>query len=193
LRERLCALYSLNGDFASAYREANEIVNRRNLYTDHLRLGSYAVALHQFEAAEKAFRASIELNPASWEGHYNLAEIYMSAQLMDRAREEYQAALDKNSGGYEPLNGMGLFVLIVDQDSERAIGLLKQAIELAPSRPEPRLNLALAYAKKGDFPSAQKFAASVLTRTRPGNPIYEQAERLRGTMRIETHTFQALK
>jgi tetratricopeptide (TPR) repeat protein len=186
-------LYALNRDFPSAFQEALEIVNRRDLYTDYLRLGSYAAALHQFETAERAFQTSIQLNPASWEGHYNLAELYMSAQLMDQAREQYQTALDKNRGAYQPLNGMGLFVLMVDHDWDRAIGFFKLAIELAPSRPEPQLNLALAYAKKRDFPAAQRFASSVLILTEPGDPFYDQAERLQGTIRIESHTFQSLK
>jgi tetratricopeptide (TPR) repeat protein len=193
LRERLCSLYALNRDFPSAFQEALEIVNCRDFYTDYLRLGSYAAALHQFETAERAFETSIQLNPTSWEGHYNLAELYMSAQLMDQAREQYQTALDKNRGGYEPFNGMGLFVLMVDHDCDRAIGLFKQAIEHAPSRPEPQLNLALAYAKKRDFPAAQRFASSVLLLTEPGDPFYDQAERLQGSIRIESHTFQVLR
>src|SRR5215471_12517906 len=193
LRERLCLLYAAAGDFASAFQEALDIAKRRNVYTDYLRLGSYAIALQNFVTAQQAFETSLQLNPASWEGHYNLAEIYMSARLMDQAREEYQAALDKNSGGYEPLNGMGLFVLIVDQDCDRAIGLLQQATELAPSRIEPLLNLALAYAKKGDFPASQRYAASVLPLAIPGDPIYEQAERLQGAIRIENRTLQSLK
>jgi tetratricopeptide (TPR) repeat protein len=193
LREALCSLYASAADFDSAFKEALEIARRRNLYTDHLRLGSYAIALHNFATAQQAFQTSIQLNPASWEGHYNLAELYMSTRLMDQAREQYQAALDKNTAAYEPLNGMGLFVLIVDQDCDRAISLLKHAIELAPWRPEPRLNLALAYAKKGDFPASREYAATVLLLANPGDRIYDQAERLQGTVRIESRTLQALK
>jgi superkiller protein 3 len=193
VRDRLCSLYASTGDFASAFQEALEIANRRNLYTDHLRLGSYAIALHNFATAQHAFETSIQLNPASWEGHYNLAEIYMSARLMDEARQQYQAALDKNNGAYVPFNGMGLFVLIVDQDCNLAIGLLQQAADLAPSRPEPLLNLALAYAKKGDFPASQQYAASVLPFANPGDPLYKQAERLQATIRIESRAHQSLK
>jgi tetratricopeptide (TPR) repeat protein len=193
LRERLCSLYALNRDFASAFQEALQIATTRKLYTDYLRLGGYAVALQQFETAEKAFETSIHLNPASWEGHYNLGELYMSARLMAQAREQYQAAIDNNHGGYEPLNGMGLFVLVVDHDCDRAIGLLNQALEIAPSRPEPRLNLALGYAVKRDFSAARKLAASVLNLTEPGDPFYAQAERLQGAIRIESHTLQALR
>jgi tetratricopeptide (TPR) repeat protein len=192
-RIELCSCYVLEGDFASAFREALAIVKRRKHYADYLRLGSYAVALQQFETAENAFQASIDLNPASWEGHYNLGELYMSARFMDRAREQYQLALDKNPGSYEPFNGMGLFVLIIDQDCARAVNLLKQAIEAAPSRVEPRLNLALAYAKQRDLTAAQKFAASVLTLSRPGDPAYDQAERLQSTIRIESRTLGSLR
>jgi tetratricopeptide (TPR) repeat protein len=193
LRERLCLLYAAAGDFASAFQEALDIAKRRTVYTDYLRLGSYAIALQNFATAQQAFETSIQLNPASWEGHYNLAELYMSARLMDQAREQYQAALDKNCGAYQPLNGMGLFVLIVDQDCDRAIDWLRQANDFAPSRPEPMLNLALAYAKKGDFTASQRYAASVLPLTVPGDPIHEQAERLQGTVRIESRTIQSLK
>jgi tetratricopeptide (TPR) repeat protein len=168
-------------------------MNRGKEYTDYLRLGSYAVALQEFEIAEKAFQASIGLNPASWEGHYNLGELYMSARLMDRARAQYQAALDKNSGSYEPFNGMGLFVLVVDRDCDRAIGLLKQAIEAEPTRPEARLNLALAYAKNRELQAAQTFAASVLTLSKRGDPAYNQAERLHSIIRIENRTLGSLK
>jgi tetratricopeptide (TPR) repeat protein len=193
VRDRLCSLYASTGDFASAFQEALEIAKRRNLYTDHLRLGSYAIALHNFATAQQAFETSIQLNPASWEGHYNLAEIYMSARMMGEAREQYQAALDKKRAAYEPFNGMGLFVLIVDQDCDRAIGLLQQAAELAPSRPEPLLNLALAYAKKGDFPASRRYATSVLPLVNPGDPLYEQAERLQATIRIESRARLSLK
>jgi tetratricopeptide (TPR) repeat protein len=193
LRERLCFVYACKRDFSEAFRAACEIATARGLYTDYLRLGSYAAALQQFETAEKAFKTSLDRNPASWEGHYNLAELYMSARMMDQAREHYQAALDKNNGAYVPFNGMGLFVLVVDEDADRAIELLNRALQLAPSRREPQLNLALAYAKKGDFQTAQKFATSVLSTASCGDPLYDQAERLQGTIRIETSTFRALK
>jgi tetratricopeptide (TPR) repeat protein len=193
LRERLCALCAHNSDFAAAYQEALEIANRRGLYADYLRLGSYAVALRQFETAEQAFQTSLDRNSVSWEGRYNLGELYMGAGRMDAAREEYQAAIDRNHGAWEPLNGMGLFVLLVDKDCDRAIGLLQQALERAPSQPEPRWNLALGYARKRDFAAAQAFAESVLAMVNPGDSLHRQAERLLGTIRIESRTFQALR
>jgi superkiller protein 3 len=193
LREVLCSLLSITGDFDTAFQEALELTKRRNFYTDYLRLGSFAVALQNFETAQQAFQTSLELNPTSWEGHYNLAEIYMSARMMEQAREHYQAALDKNINAYEPFNGMGLFALIVDQDYVQAIDLFRRAIEAAPTRPEPQLNMALAYAKNGELAGSRKYAAAVLSVVSPGDPIYEQAERLTGMMLIESRTLQTLR
>jgi cytochrome c-type biogenesis protein CcmH/NrfG len=88
---------------------------------------------------------------------------------------------------------MGLVGRLVDQDCDRAIGLLQQALEQAPSQPEPRWNLALAYARKRDFTAAQAFAESVVPLVNPGDSLHRQAERLLGTIRIERRTFQALR
>jgi tetratricopeptide (TPR) repeat protein len=186
LRERLCALYALKLDFRSAYVEALELVKRkRNDYEAYLRLGNFAVALRKFGIAEKAYKTSIELNPKSWEGHYNLAELYMSASLVTEAREHYSASVEHNDGSYRPLNGMGLFLLMVDRNWDSAIRFFGQALELAPSRPEPRLNIALAYAAKRDFKSAENFAASVVKLVNPDDRLGFEAQRLRKTIRSQ--------
>jgi tetratricopeptide (TPR) repeat protein len=200
LRERLCSLYALKLDFHAAYVEALEIAKRRKNCEDFLRVGTLAVALRKFETAERAFRTSIGLSPKSWEGHYNLGELYMSAELMKEARKHYKAAVEKNHNSYKPLNGMGLFLLMVDQNYDGAIQFFKEALELAPSQAEPRFNIALAYAKKGDFRSAERFAASVLSLVKPDDRIYRETERLQATLRAETlqtqiqsHTLHSLK
>lgn len=184
LRERLCALYALKLDFLAAYKEALEIVRRRPADpAAYLRLGSYAVALRKFGTAEKAFQTSIEMNTNGWEGHYNLGELYMSASRIQEARKHYKAAVENNNANYKPLNGMGFFLLMVEHDWDGAIRLFTQALELAPTRPEPRLNMALAYAKKRDFQSAERFALSVLKLVKPDDRMYVEAQRLRRTIR----------
>ena len=200
LRERLCSLYALKMDFRSAYVEALEIVRRRSASQDYLRLGIFAVALRKLEIAEKAFQSAIDLNPRSWEGHYNLGELYLSANLTQQAKEHYERAVALNCGSHKPLNGMGLYLLLVDQNCDAAIQLFKQALELAPARPEPRLNLALAYAKKGDARMAGKFAESVLSLTNPGDALHGDAQRLQLAIREETlrsdiqgHTLRSLQ
>jgi len=190
LRERLCDLYALKGDLPSAYQGAIEIIKRRrNVSEDYLRLGTYAVALRQFATARNAFRKSIELNPRSWEGHCSLAKLYVSAHMVEEAREHYQAAVENNRGSYTPLNEMGLLLLQVDRNWDGSIQLFQQALEIAPSQPEPRLNMALAYARKSDYPTAEKFVSSVLSLTQPDDRIYQAATRLRAT--IQSRSFGA--
>jgi superkiller protein 3 len=186
LRERLCSLYALKMDFRSAYGEALEILKRRRSdYKAYLRLGNFAVALRKFGVAEEAYKTSIKLNPKSWEGHYNLAELYMSANLMTEAREHYLASVENNNGSYKPLNGMGLFLLMVDHNWDSAIRFFSEALDHTPSRAEPRLNIALAYAGKRDFASAEKFAASVVKLVKPDDRIFYEAQRLRKAIRSQ--------
>jgi tetratricopeptide (TPR) repeat protein len=192
LLERLSSVYASRLDFRSAFTAAIRILKKRKACGDYLRVGIYAVALRKLETAEKAFQAAISMNPHSWEAHYNLAELYMSARLMDQAREHYEAAVSHNLNRYEPLNGMGLFVLMVDNDWNRAIEFLCQAQEIAPSRPEPRLNLALAYSRKGDVTAAEEYTNSVLRLCQPGDPLYRQSERLKGMLRLEIHALRKL-
>jgi len=63
LREELCAIYEAKEDFDSAYKEAAEIAARRNLASDYVRAGKYAMLLGSLNAADAAFRKAAELNP----------------------------------------------------------------------------------------------------------------------------------
>ena len=62
-----------------------------------------------------------------------------------------------------------------------AIEALEEARRRAPGRVEPVLNLALAYARKGDKDKGKSLASEVLARS--GDPsVREQAERLIQTL-----------
>lgn len=179
LREELCAMYMLKMDLRAAYAEALEIVKRRkNFYGDYLRLGNLAIANGEFETAEKAYKTSIQLNPKSWEGHYNLGELYFSAKLWDQARAEYRAAIEHGADQWKPFNGMGLFVLHADHNTEEAIKFLTRALEITPGQKEPLFNMALACSVAKDFPNAEKFANTVLRLTKPEDTVHQEAERL---------------
>lgn len=178
LREELCVLYSLKLDFRRAYVEALEIVTRRREYGDYLRWGNLAVAMGKIEEAEKAYKAAIEMNPQRWEGHYDLAELYMSANLMDKAREHYQAAVKNNKENFKPFNGLGYFVLMVDHNWSEAVKNFRKALEVAPKQPEPRLNMAIASAKKKEFVAAERYAKEVQKLVNPDSDIFKQAEKL---------------
>lgn len=192
LLERIASLHAARFEFRQALAVALQILKRRNGAGDYLRLGTYAVALGDLETAEKAFHKALAKNSTSWEAHYNLAELYMSARLMDKARQHYRSALDAAPSAYEPLNGMGLFTLSVDHDPARAVELLLHAVEAAPSRPEAHLNLALAYAKLGSTTAARESADAVLRLTKPGDALHVQADRLRATLLLQNRPLRPL-
>ncbi len=178
LRGLLCDLYALKLDFRSAYRHAAELAVRRRHYRDYLRLGTYAFALGLMEKAEKAWKKSIDLNPKSWEGHYNLGELYSAAKLIKEAREQYEQALMHGPNEFKPYVGMGLLVLKMEEKPAEAKNYFLRAMELAPRRPEPVMNMALACAMLNEFGSAQKFATAALKLSAEGTPAYEEAAKL---------------
>ncbi len=185
LREQICILLVQQGDFQGAMEEALEIIRRRNEYGDHLRLGIYALALGQHELAEKAFKKSVEMNPESWEGHFNLGELYGAANLMEEAEAEYKKSIEKGKDQWKPHNGIGLLVLRIRKDPEIARNYLQQALELSGRRPEPLFNLALASVEMHDYESAERYCSELLKITKPDFPLHQEATRLSEVIRTQ--------
>jgi tetratricopeptide (TPR) repeat protein len=175
LREELCAIYISKRDFRNASRQALEIIRIRNGAEDYLRLGNIAVQMGKFKEAEQIYKTALEIIPTSWETHYNLAELYLITNSMDQARVHYQAAVENNFTSYKPFNGLGYFELMVNQNSEKAIRMFKQALEQAPQQPEPKLNIALAYSSKREFLLAEKYAREAAKATKPETQIHKEA------------------
>jgi tetratricopeptide (TPR) repeat protein len=189
LRDQLCALLAMKGDITSAMAQANECVRRRNHYGDHLRLGLYALLAGKFEIAEEAFLKSIELNPQSWEGHYNLAELYTTANLTEEARIQYESALNKGADEWKPYNGMGLWILRNMQNAQEATAYFQKAKDLAPSRPEPLLNLALASAASRNWESAKGYCETLMQIVPRESKSFQEAERLIDAIESEQARF----
>lgn len=189
LREALCNMYALKLDYRAAYAEALEVVKRRkNHHSDYLRLGNFAVALGEFEVAEKSYKTATQLEPNSWEGHYNLAELYMGANLKKEAKEHYLAAVERAGDNYKPFNGMGLYILHYEDNPGEARKYLTRALELAPTAVEPLFNMALASGKLRDFDVADKFANAVLRLVKPGDGLHRETERLLKALKQEKET-----
>lgn len=178
LREELVAAYMFQGEFKTAYKRAVSIAIMRKSDGDWLRVGICATAAGHFSKAEKAFQKTLQINPNSWEAHYNLAELYFAAKLYKKATEHYLLAIGKDNKNFEPLNGLGKLLLMVDHNPEEAQKCFIKALELSQGQKEPMLNLALALATSKEYDAAQKFARATLHVAKAGDGIFEQAERL---------------
>jgi tetratricopeptide (TPR) repeat protein len=178
LREELTRVYAFKGDFPKAYKQAVLIALKRGTDFDWNRVGNFAVAIGQFEKAERAFQKAVQKNAGSWEAHYNLAELYFAAKLYKKAKEKYLLAIEKDGKSYKPFNGMGLLMLMVDRNALEAQKYFLCALELEPNRKEPLLNMALAFADLKAYTEARKYAEATIRAAKPGDGIYEQAEQL---------------
>jgi tetratricopeptide (TPR) repeat protein len=184
LREELVGAYMFQGEFKNAYKRSVSIAIMRNADGDWLRVGVCAVAMGHFSKAEKAFKKTLSINPNSWEAYYNLAEIYFAAKLYQKATEHYMLAFQKDNNHFEPLNGLGKLLLMVDRNPEEAQQCFMNALELSPGQKEPMLNLALAFAASKEYDAAEKLAHATLQVAKPGDRIFEQAERLIAEMNL---------
>ena len=178
LREELAAALAFQGDFHSAYRQAVLIALKRGSEQDWLRVGNCALAIGQFEKAEKTFQKALQKNVKSWEAHYNLAELYSTAKLFKKAKEHYLLAIEKDGKSFKPFNGIGWHLMVIEKKSAEAQKYFLRALELAPGQKEPLLNLALSCADLKAYTEAEKVAEATLRSARQGDGIYEQAERL---------------
>jgi tetratricopeptide (TPR) repeat protein len=178
LREELAGAYAFQGDYRNAYSEAVSVALTRSIDADWLRVGIFAIALGKFEKAEKAFKKALAINANSGEAHYNLAELYFAAKLYKKAMEQYLLAIHKNEKNFKPFNGLGMLLLMVDRNNEEAKRCFVRALELSPGQKEPMLNMALACAANAEYSIALKFAHAVLRVTKPGDGIFDQAQRL---------------
>lgn len=185
LRDHLCTLLFRQGNLQLAAEEAYVSVQRRNDYGDHLRLGIYALAAGKFELAEKAFLKSTELNPESWEGHYNLGELYAAAELKEQSRAQYELAIANGKDEWKPYNGMGLWFLRFGKQYDQAKKNFAHAVKLQPGQPEPMMNLALANAGLHKWQEAEEMCLRLMDLAPRESKYFQEAENLLAAIQSE--------
>ncbi len=184
LREELVRLYMLKRNIKAAYLEQALITQHRNIYDNNMRLGNLAILAGDFEGAEKAFKRAIQQNPNSGEPHFNLGEIYQSANLSEEALKEYMEVIRLDDTSWKPFNSIGVLYMKDDKpDSlKKSVEYFQEAINRNPQTPEPYFNLALIYGNKGNKADAEKYARLALARTPQDGILKQDIERLLQTL-----------
>ena len=108
----------------------------------------------QWEAAEKEFKRSLDLNPNNASAHYLYAfETLTPTKRLDEAAPQYRAALE-----IDPLspiiNGNYGVLLFMQHKYDESMQQLKTTLELQPSFTVTSLRLGDLLALKGDFKDA---------------------------------------
>jgi protein O-GlcNAc transferase len=114
------------------------------------------------EKALHALRATIQLNPQSWESYLQLGELFHAAQAFNEAISCYNKSLSLNNNHFEALFQLGLAY----QDAGKpqlAVDVYKKAIQSEPTADSVYVNLGTAYQMMGQHGKAI--------------PCYEQAVR----------------
>ena len=135
--------------FAESWLKRHPGDGRFRLY-----VAEVATARKDYAGAAKQYRVLLEAQPNNAAVLNNLA--WVAAQQKDPKAMEYAEKANKLAPNQAPLMDT-LGVLLVDQgDKARGLGLLKEAVALAPQAGQIRLNYAKALIKAGQKSEARK-------------------------------------
>ena len=121
-------------------------------------LGNALRSRGQFDAAERAYRRAIDLEPAHRAANTNLANLYLEAgqgtndettsrRLYEWSAERYEEVLDTDPAYKEALNNLGSVYALLGRDREAELAY-RQAIDRNPHFADPYFNLGGFYSQR---------------------------------------------
>ncbi len=180
LRQELIRLYLMKRDVKAAYLEQGIVTRQRNVYENNLQLGNLGVLAGDFEGAEKAFQKAAQQKPDAAAPHFNLGEIYSSANLKKEATKEYMEAIRLNDADWKPYNSLGVLHMktATPESLRKAVEYFQEAAGRSPQSPEPYYNLALVYGHLKNREAAEQNAKLALARIPADGVMKQDVERL---------------
>lgn len=174
-------------DVNASYKAASALAAQRprdpdaqaNLAQLMLARGQYPQVLHLCRTMDSLGLATEALKMAE-------ATCYEAQEppAYDKAVEAYEAGMGLAPDGWRAANNLGQLLLRMPAEKEeqhlpRAITVLEEAVRRAPQRPEPQLNLALAFARAGQQAKAREQVKKVLALRLPEtDEVRQEAVRL---------------
>ncbi len=134
------------------------------------RVGQCEVRLKSWRQAFGFFNKAVELDPDLWEAHLSLAEMFMMARQVDKAKEKIAIVLDKHPEDSRALL-LNSLILIRENKVEEAENVLRSVIEKDPEKTEAYLTLAKLMEKKLGGPEPEKVLKLGLERNQKNTPL----------------------
>lgn len=135
---------------------------KRSKYDDSIvytYLSSAYQGMGQSEQAMDACRKAVEKDPQNYKAYTNLGVLCRQAGKDQEAMDAYLKAIEINPDYAQPYASLGALLVIKDQPAE-AIPYLEKAVIRDSGLASNYANLALAYAKTGDFEKAEDALAN---------------------------------
>ena len=128
--------------------------------TVHYQLGFALFGLEDWAGAETEFGAATIKSPNWPDAHYWLGSTYSRMKRYPDAQKELEATLQAQPDNFPANMELGQ-VLLIEQNSEKAIAIFHKAAELEPEMSDPHHFLAKAYTKLGREEDARHENAEV--------------------------------
>jgi len=160
----------------------------------HYDRGKELAACGRVHEAVEAYRQVLNLDPLHVKARNNLALVYDSLGLFDKACEELKTALDLDTRNVEIRANLGA-LLGEHCQFEEAEREFKRALDLAPDDPRIRFNLGLVYFRKGLYSKAiPEFERTLTLQEDHGEALYylAQSYNLTGLYQQSLERFEAL-
>jgi uncharacterized protein (TIGR02466 family) len=111
--------------------------------------------LGQFKLAEKAFRRSVELEPANAQAHSNLGHVVRSLRRREEAEGHLRRAVELDPRLTRALQSLA-DIRLADGDAAEAVRILRQALGAKPGDPGLLGHLGAALHRSRDFSGAEQ-------------------------------------
>jgi superkiller protein 3 len=148
------------------------------------RLALLELASDDIAQASACAKEAARLAPKSAEAHFAAGIVAESAGKRDDAKAAYRKAVELDAKHWGALTNLGRVLLNEKKPAyDEVVKLEEKARALAPKEAAPVLNLAFAYAGKGDKAKAAATAKLVLTMPRLPAEMKKQATKLAGAAR----------
>jgi Flp pilus assembly protein TadD len=133
-----------------ARKTAETFPHSEPAHRDH---GMVEMKMNQFTDAVRSYSRAVELNPKSLDAAVGLASAKWAAGVRAQAEEEFQDLLRRYPREAAVSEAYATSLLSSDDtpNQDRAAALLRKAIELDGSRPEPHYQLGMLALKRSDL------------------------------------------
>lgn len=145
--------------------------NEPNNFDAQIKAGEMYLKIRGFEKAEEFFDRAAALKPAEYEKIVRLGNAYLDVRKYEKAESFYLQAIEQKRDDLNVRTDLGItFVERPSPDYDRAIKEFETALQINPKHEPTLYNLAIAFYKKGDAETAQKFL-SRLEQANPQSPL----------------------